>query len=76
MTTRAFAVKSDDLVGNVMRGDEFETQRKITRSGGPVDKGEWLMTPQTVNAYYLLVEQRDHLPGGDPAAAVLRHECG
>jgi predicted metalloendopeptidase len=48
----AFAVKGDDLVGNVMRGAEFELNRNIARSGGPVDKGEWLMTPQTVNAYY------------------------
>ena len=31
---------------------EFEHQRYIARTGGPVDKGEWLMTPQTVNAYY------------------------
>ncbi len=48
----AFEVKGDDLVGNVMRGAEFELNRNIARSGGPVDKGEWLMTPQTVNAYY------------------------
>jgi putative endopeptidase len=39
-------------VGNVMRGAEFELNRNIARSGGPVDKGEWLMSPQTVNAYY------------------------
>ena len=45
-------MQSDDLVGNVMRGAEFELQRQIARPGGPVDKGEWLMTPQTVNAYY------------------------
>jgi len=49
----AFKVRSDDLVGNVMRGAEFENQRQTARAGGPVDKGEWLMTPQTVNAYYL-----------------------
>ena len=48
----ALTVKSDDLVGNVIRGAEFETQRQIARAGGPVDRGEWLMTPQTVNAYY------------------------
>jgi predicted metalloendopeptidase len=48
----AFTVKNDDLVGNQLRGAEFETNRQITRSGGAVDKGEWLMTPQTVNAYY------------------------
>ena len=48
----ALSVKADDLVGNVMRAQEFERKRHIARSGGPVDKGEWLMTPQTVNAYY------------------------
>ena len=48
----ALAVKPDDLVGNVMRAEEFERKRHIARSGGPVDKGEWFMTPQTVNAYY------------------------
>jgi predicted metalloendopeptidase len=45
-------VKSDDLVGNLLRASEFQHQRLVTRTGGPVDKGEWLMTPQTVNAYY------------------------
>jgi len=48
----SYVVRSDDLVGNVIRGQEFELKRNINRAGGPVDKGEWLMTPQTVNAYY------------------------
>jgi putative endopeptidase len=48
----ALTVKRDDLVGNVMRGAEFETRRQVARAGGPVDRAEWLMTPQTVNAYY------------------------
>jgi predicted metalloendopeptidase len=48
----SLAVKRDDLIGNLLRAAEFEHQRYVTRSGGPVDKGEWLMTPQTVNAYY------------------------
>ena len=48
----SYAVQADDLVGNVLRGAEFESRRQIARAGGPVDKGEWLMTPQTVNAYY------------------------
>ena len=48
----AYTVRRDDLVGNVMRASEFELERNIARTGGPVDKGEWLMTPQTVNAYY------------------------
>jgi len=48
----ALSVRSDDLVGNLLRASAFEHQRYVTRTGGPVDKSEWLMTPQTVNAYY------------------------
>jgi putative endopeptidase len=48
----SLAIKSDDLVGNLLRASEFQHQRYVARTGGPVDKGEWLMTPQTVNAYY------------------------
>ncbi len=46
------AIRADDLVGNVLRARQFKHQRYVNRAGGPVDKGEWLMTPQTVNAYY------------------------
>jgi putative endopeptidase len=45
-------IKRDDLVGNLLRATEFQHRRYVARSGGPVDKSEWLMTPQTVNAYY------------------------
>ncbi len=45
-------VRGDDLIGNLLRAAEFQHLRFVTRSGGPVDRGEWLMTPQTVNAYY------------------------
>jgi predicted metalloendopeptidase len=48
----SYAVRGDDLVGNVLKGYEFELRRQIARTGGPVDRSEWLMTPQTVNAYY------------------------
>ena len=48
----ALAIKRDDLVGNVMRTREFEHQRGIDKLGKPVDRSEWGMTPQTVNAYY------------------------
>jgi putative endopeptidase len=41
-----------DLVGNVARANEFEYQRNIDKLGGPIDRSEWQMTPQTVNAYY------------------------
>jgi len=45
-------IRRDDLVGNVMRAREFEHARQAAKLGRPVDRDEWLMTPQTVNAYY------------------------
>jgi len=44
--------KRDDLYGNALSAGAFEWQRQIARMHGPVDKSEWGMTPQTVNAYY------------------------
>lgn len=41
-----------DLYGNVRRGSAAEHDREFAKLGGPVDRGEWFMTPQTVNAYY------------------------
>jgi putative endopeptidase len=48
----ALEMKSDDLVGNALRAARFETDRQLQKLGKPVDKTEWFMTPQTVNAYY------------------------
>lgn len=48
----ALVVDRDDLVGNVRRGSAFEYDRQLAELGGPVDRDEWFMTPQTVNAYY------------------------
>ena len=44
--------KRDDLVGNVMRANRFEFDRSIAKLGKPIDRDEWFMTPQTINAYY------------------------
>jgi putative endopeptidase len=44
--------KSDDLLGNVLRARDVNVQRELRKVGQPVDKTEWGMTPQTVNAYY------------------------
>jgi len=41
-----------DAVGNQMRAHQFEFARDLAKIGRPVDKGEWQMTPPTVNAYY------------------------
>jgi endothelin-converting enzyme/putative endopeptidase len=42
----------DDLLGNVAAANAFETRRQLAKVGAPVDRDEWLMLPQTVNAYY------------------------
>jgi predicted metalloendopeptidase len=48
----ALRIARDDLWGNVVRANEFEYRRNIDKLGKPVDRNEWQMTPQTVNAYY------------------------
>jgi len=48
----ALVIKSDDLVGNSMRSGVVSHQKEVAKLGGPIDKQEWGMTPQTVNAYY------------------------
>ncbi|KYQ85392.1 peptidase M13 [Acinetobacter sp. NRRL B-65365] len=48
----ALDIKEGDLIGNVIRASEFEHQDDLDKLGKPVDRDEWFMTPQTVNAYY------------------------
>ena len=48
----ALTIARDDEMGNVLRAREFEFQRQLAKIGKPVDRGEWGMTPPTVNAYY------------------------
>lgn len=48
----ALDIKADDLIGNVIRSYEFKHQYALNKLGKPVDREEWVMTPQTVNAYY------------------------
>ncbi len=45
-------VQADDLAGNLKRSAEVEYRRMIDKLGKPVDRTEWYMTPQTINAYY------------------------
>jgi len=45
-------VAPDDLVGNVRRANAFEQDYELAKIGRPIDRDEWFMTPQTVNAYY------------------------
>ena len=48
----ALQIAPDDLVGNVRRATAFEVARNLKKLGKPIDRDEWGMTPQTVNAYY------------------------
>ncbi|HEV8334353.1 MAG TPA: M13 family metallopeptidase [Steroidobacteraceae bacterium] len=45
-------IRRDDLVGNEMRAAAVLFDRGVNKLGGPIDRTEWLMTPQTINAYY------------------------
>ncbi len=66
----ALEIRRDDLVGNVLRARAcVRADRDLAKLGKPVDRDEWVMTPQTVNAYYNPRHERDRLPGRDPAAA-------
>jgi len=48
----ALQIAKDDLAGNVIRARSFEYNRNLNKLGNPIDRDEWTMTPQTVNAYY------------------------
>ncbi|WP_104132920.1 M13 family metallopeptidase [Cryobacterium sp. M91] len=45
-------ISADDLISNVKAAGEFEFQRELGKIGKPLDRDEWFMTPQTINAYY------------------------
>lgn len=48
----ALEIKDDSYWFNILRSNEFDFNYMLSKAGKPVDKTEWLMTPQTVNAYY------------------------
>jgi putative endopeptidase len=48
----ALKISRADLLGNVVRANEFEYRRNVAKLGKPVDHGEWGMRPQTINASY------------------------
>lgn len=48
----ALEIDPTDLLGNVLRSTAWEYERQLAKLGQPIDRDEWLMTPQTVNAYY------------------------
>lgn len=55
-------IKPDDLYGNELRSDLFEYRRSVARLGRPVDRREWCMTPQTVNAVNLPLQNALNFP--------------
>ncbi len=57
-------IKRDDALGNKARADQFEFQRQLNKIGKPVDRGEWEMTPPTVNAYYDPLMNDINFPAG------------
>ena len=48
----ALRIAKDDLVGNVIRARTSEYNRNLDKLGKPIDRDEWMLTPQTINAYY------------------------
>ncbi|MCU6481566.1 M13 family metallopeptidase [Arthrobacter sp. A2-55] len=48
----ALEIVQGELIGNIERSNAFELARQLAKVGAPIDREEWLMTPQTVNAYY------------------------
>jgi putative endopeptidase len=63
----ALVIKDGDVVGNAERAAKFQADFDLGRIGKPVDKGEWAITPHTVNAYYSPVKNEIVFP-----AAVLQ----
>lgn len=57
-----YEVKPGDIFGNIWRGNLSEYQRQIARLGKPVDRKEWSMTPQTVNAVNLPLQNALNFP--------------
>ena len=66
-------IRGDEL-GNVERARKFEFDRQLAKIGKPVDRGEWDMTPPTVNAYYDPQMNDINFPAGSAAAAGLRSQ--
>ncbi len=59
-----FAISRTDFAGNVRAAQRWERARQLAKIGKPVDRLDWLMTPQTVNAYYRPRMNEMALPAG------------
>jgi len=60
----ALEITTDNLIENVMRANKFNFEYMMNKLGNPVDKDEWFMTPQTVNAYYSSSKNEIVFPAG------------
>jgi endothelin-converting enzyme/putative endopeptidase len=58
----AYDVKADDIFGNLWRGSLFDYHHDVARLGNPIDRKEWCMTPQTVNAVNLPLQNALNFP--------------
>ncbi|MFZ0286539.1 MAG: M13 family metallopeptidase [Terriglobales bacterium] len=58
----SYKVRPDDIFGNLWRGSLFNYHRSLARLGAPVDRKEWSMTPQTVNAVNLPLQNALNFP--------------
>ncbi|WP_165971329.1 M13 family metallopeptidase [Microbacterium oleivorans] len=61
-------IEASDLIGNVRRSNAWQHDQQIAKLGAPIDRDEWFMTPQTVNAYYNPLMNEIVFP-----AAILQH---
>lgn len=61
---RSASIRRDDYLGNIRRAARFEARREIARVGRAVDRREWHMTPQTVNAYFSPLQNEIVFPAG------------
>ncbi len=68
----AYEVKADDIFGNLWRGGLFDYYRNIARLGHPVDRKEWVYTPQTVDAHATTPAKRNHFTRRISPTALLR----
>jgi putative endopeptidase len=59
-----FAIRPDDYLGNIRNAALHESRRQAARIGRPVDRTEWRMTPQTVNAYFNPLQNEIVFPAG------------
>ena len=68
----SLVIDPTDLLGNVRATSLFEFNRELGKIGKPLDRDEWFMTPQTINAYYNPGFNEIVFPGGHPSVPVLR----